>query len=111
MEHRRIFLKNRLLCLITTDYVRTAFSKTGRAIKIDKRLPCIIGGRVGIIKSDRLRAPRLFSGMSPLFDKGNVRHTQRKTSPSRPEAPFGKLRVNSHADARPYSFWRDFQEL
>ncbi|CAB1065811.1 hypothetical protein D1BOALGB6SA_10610 [Olavius sp. associated proteobacterium Delta 1] len=29
---------------------------TDRAIKIDKRLPCFIGGRAGDIKSDRLRA-------------------------------------------------------
>ena len=29
---------------------------TGRAIKIDKRLPLFIGGRAGVIESDRLRA-------------------------------------------------------
>ncbi|CAB1063442.1 hypothetical protein D1BOALGB6SA_8225 [Olavius sp. associated proteobacterium Delta 1] len=34
-----ILFKNRLLCLITTDYVRTAFSMTDRAIKMDKRHP------------------------------------------------------------------------
>ena len=28
----------------------------GRAIKIDKRLPLFIGGRAGIIESDRLQA-------------------------------------------------------
>ncbi len=50
---------------------------TGRAIKIDKRLPCFIGGRVGDIKSDRslipsltgLRAPRLSAGCRIYFMK------------------------------------------
>jgi hypothetical protein len=88
-----------MLCLITTDYVRTAFSMTARAIKIDQRLPCFIGGRAGDIKSDRLRAPRLSAGCRIYLMKAIVRHTQRKTCPSRSAAPFGKLRINLHADA------------
>jgi hypothetical protein len=58
-----------------------AFIMTAGAIKIDKRLPCFNGGRAGDIKSDRMRAPR-GNGMTPLFNKGNVRHRQRKSCPS-----------------------------
>jgi hypothetical protein len=78
-----------LLCLITADYVRTAFSMTGRAIKIDKRLPCFIGGWAGDIKSARLRAQ---AAEDLSFKTG---------------APFGKLRINSHADD-PLLFSFDF---
>jgi hypothetical protein len=31
----------------------------GRAIKIDKRLPLFIGGRAGLIESDRSKIPSL----------------------------------------------------
>ena len=54
---------------------------TARAIKIDKRLPCFIGGRAGV------------------QSQTGCERRQRKTCPSRSEAPFSKLRINSHAIA------------
>jgi hypothetical protein len=36
-----------------------AFIMTGRAIKIDKRLPCFSGGRAGNVKLDRSKITSL----------------------------------------------------
>ena len=48
-----------------------AFTMTGRAIQIDKRLPCFIGGRAGILNQTGCGRPTK-DGMSRRFDKGNV---------------------------------------
>jgi hypothetical protein len=90
---------------------------TGRAIKIDKRLPLFIGGRAGVIESDRskipslagLRAPRLPSGCRIYLMKAMCDSCPSRSAARLPGWSFSEDRSTQTLPA--YSFWRDFQEL